>query len=103
MKSLGAAFLVAALLATSACGGGRPSQDDVSKALQKGVVSSKSKTDKLTLKKKQADCTAKVFVKSKLSDETLQKLVDDHVYTRSKKNDAVVTKLSAELKKCGAA
>lgn len=101
MKAVGAALAVAALLATSACGGGgRPSEADVSKALQKGVVSSTDKSDKLKLTKKQADCTAKIFVKSELTDEALQKMANDHIYARNKKNDAVVTKLGTKLQAC---
>ena len=69
VKKLGATVAVALLLATSACGGGRPSEAELSTAMQKGVKTS-DQTVKLT--KEQADCAAKVFVKSDVSDEALE-------------------------------
>ena len=68
VKKLGATVAVALLLATSACGGGRPSEEELSTAMQKGVKTN-DRTVKLT--KEQADCAAKIFVKSDLSDEAL--------------------------------
>ena len=70
------------------------------KALQDGVKSSKSSSNKLTLKKKQADCVAKAFVGSKLTDATLTSMVEDHTYQQSKANDKVLAGLSTQLAKC---
>ena len=60
-------------VALSACGGGgRPSQDDVAKAIKDQVGSSSSAlTDKVI------DCIAKEVVDSDLSDDTLNKLLDN--------------------------
>ena len=78
VKKLGATVAVALLLATSACGAGRPSADGaVDGDAEKGVKTN-GQTVKLT--KKQADCAAKIFVKSDLSDEALQAL--DRAATR---------------------
>ena len=98
MKKLGATVAVALLLATSACGGGRPSEDELSKSMQKGV-----KTDKQTVKltKKQADCAAKIFVKSDISDDALRAIADrDEKYKESKKDREALSKVTPDLAKC---
>lgn len=98
VKKLGATLAVALLLATSACGGGRPSEDELSKAMQKGV-----KTDDQTVKltEKQADCAAKIFVKSDISDDALRAIAErDEKYKESKKDRAALTKVSPDLAKC---
>ncbi len=98
VKKLGATVAVALLLATSACGGSRPSADELSKAMQKGV-----KTDKQTVKltKKQADCAAKIFVKSDISDDALKAIAErDDKYKESKKDRDALTKVSPDLAKC---
>ncbi len=51
-------------------GGGRPSADDLSQAIQ-----DEAGTDQVT--SEQADCVAGVFVDSDISDEGLQKIVDN--------------------------
>ena len=68
VKKLGLTVAVTLLLLTSACGG-RPSEADVSKGLQGGFQSG-GQNVKLT--KDQADCAAKIFVKSDISDDTLK-------------------------------
>lgn len=76
IKRLAAAGGLAILATTTlaACGdGGRPSVDEVSAALQKG--------DDAITEEKVADCMAKVFVDSDLSDETLRKAVEDENMT----------------------
>ncbi len=80
VKKLGATVAVALLLATSACGAGRPSAEELSTSMQKGVKTN-GRTVKLT--KDQADCAAKIFVKSDLSDEALQAIADATRRTRS--------------------
>ena len=98
VKKLGASLAVALLLATSACGGGRPSADELSTAMQKGV-----KTDNRTVKlpKNQADCAARIFVKSDLSDEALQAIADrDETFKESKKDAAALQKITDDLGAC---
>jgi hypothetical protein len=96
-KKLGVSLAVALLLATSACGG-RPSVADVSKGLQGGF---RSGGHNLKLTKQQADCAAKIFVKSKISDETLRAIADQNDnYKPSKKDGAVAEKISKDLAGC---
>ena len=98
VKKLGATVAVALLLATSACGGGRPSEAELSTAMQKGVKTN-DQTVKLT--KEQADCAAKIFVKSDLSDEALQALTErDQTYKESKKDAAALERISDDLGAC---
>ena len=98
VKRLGATVAVALLLATSACGAGRPSEEELSTAMQKGVKTN-DQTVKLT--KKQADCAAKIFVKSGLSDEALQAIADsDETYKATKKDDAALKKITDDLGAC---
>ncbi|RLV49328.1 hypothetical protein D9V37_12370 [Nocardioides mangrovicus] len=100
MKKTGAIIGAVLLLTSAGCGNSRPSTSDVSKALQDGVKSSKSSKSELKLKKKQADCVAKVFEASKLSDATLTSMVDDHTYKQNTTNDKVLAGLSTKLAKC---
>jgi hypothetical protein len=98
VKKLGATVAVALLLATSACGAGRPSEEELSTAMQKGV-----KTDDQTVKltKEQADCAAKIFVKSELSDEALQAITErDQTYKESKSDAAALEKIEDDLGAC---
>jgi serine/threonine-protein kinase RIO1 len=101
-KKLGASVAVALLLATSACGGGgRPSEGELSTAFQKGVKGSETSGQQLKLTKKQADCAAKIFEKSKISDEALRAIVDgDKKFKESKKDDAALKKVVPDLMKC---
>ena len=70
-KTLSAAFIVAALALTSACGGGsdRPSKGELSDQIVK------SSSGAIT--KKQADCAADAILDSKLSDEAIQAFADN--------------------------
>ncbi len=71
-KTLSAAFVVAALTLTSACGGGggdRPSADDVAAQLKKSAGSA--------ITDKQADCAAKAIVDSDLSDEAVKAVAEN--------------------------
>ena len=98
VKRLGATVAVALLLATSACGAGRPSEEELSTAMQKGVKTN-DQTVKLT--KEQADCAAKIFVKSGLSDDALQAIADrDETYKESKKDAAAFEKIKTDLGEC---
>jgi hypothetical protein len=99
VKKLGATVAVALLLATSACGGGRPSADELSTSMQTKGVTTNGRTVKLT--KDQADCAAKIFVNSDLSDEALQAIADsDETYKASKQDDAALKKITDDLGAC---
>ena len=99
VKKLGATVAVALLLATSACGDERPTADELSTSMQEKGVTTNGRTVKLT--KDQADCAAKIFVKSGLSDEALQAIVDsDETYKASKQDDAALRKITDDLGAC---
>lgn len=68
---IASAFLVLTL-ATACGGGGRPSVDELSDALQ-----SDDNVLGTGLEKDQADCVAKAFHESDVSDDTLRALVDN--------------------------
>jgi hypothetical protein len=97
-KSLTAAFIVAALSLT-ACGGGddgRPSKDEVKKAL-----TSKDSVFGSSIPKAAADCVAGVFVDSDLSDKTLNAIVDgDEGYDGTDKDKKALSGLTADIGKC---
>ncbi len=98
VKKLGATAAVALLLATSACAGSRPSGPELSSAMQKGV---KAGGEKLELTKKQADCAAKIFEKSDLSDKSLQALADRNSdYKESAADTKALKKILPKLQKC---
>ena len=99
VKKLAAAVTVALLLATSACGEERPTADELSTSMQKKGVTTDGRTVKLT--KDQADCAAKIFVKSGLSDEALQAIADsDETYKATKKDNAALEKIRDDLGAC---
>lgn len=84
-------------LALSACGGSaRPSQDEISKAItsKDSLIS--------TIPKDKADCFAKILEESKLSDKTLQALVEgDQDYKGTKKEASILTSLGSKaVKEC---
>ncbi|MDQ3155768.1 MAG: hypothetical protein M3Q98_03450 [Actinomycetota bacterium] len=95
MKKTGFTLIALALAFTTACGSDRPSQDEVSKSL-----TSKSSVMPTAMPKKQADCVAKVLVKSELSDKTLKALVaKDEKYKGTKKDQKVLTGLGTKITK----
>lgn len=98
LRKPGATVAVALLLATSACSGSRPSESDLSSALQKGV---KTSDQKLKLTKQQADCAAKLFEKSGLSDKSLQAIADRNSdYKEAAADKKALEKLLPRLQKC---
>lgn len=101
-KTLTAAFVVAALSLTSACGGGggdRPSKAEVKSALTK-----KDNVFGTTIPAKTADCIAGALVDSKVSDKTLQAIVDgDEKYKGSDKDKDALNGLQSDLTKCATA
>jgi hypothetical protein len=103
MRRFGAALAVGLLMATSACGGGdsRPSQDEISKALQKGGDSSVLGGTGAEVSKKSADCIAKVLEDSRISDRALRSIVDGtKSYTPSKADQAAAVGVAGKIVTC---
>jgi hypothetical protein len=100
-KTLTAAFVVAALSLTSACGGGddRPSKEEVKKAVTK-----KDGPFGGAIPKGSVDCVSEALVDSDLSDKTLQALVDnDKDYKSPKSDEKALTGLQKDITKCATA
>lgn len=98
-KKLGASLAVAVLLATSACGAGRPSESDLSKALQHGLDVVGIGTTHVP--KKTADCLARLLEKSKASDAFLKAVAsNDQQYRRSRQDDKVLRGLGTQGSGC---
>jgi hypothetical protein len=99
MKKIVALFTLLAVL-TACGGGGRPSTDDIAKALKDkgnpaGAALSTGAADDAI------DCIAKVLHDSDLSDDTLKALVDgDSDFSGNKDDAAAITKLAPEFAKC---
>jgi hypothetical protein len=96
-KSMSALFIVAALALTSACGGGddRPTQGEVEKAItsEKSVLGA--------IPDKAANCVAGVLVDSKVSDDTLNAIVEnDEDYKGTDKDKDALEGLQDDLGKC---
>jgi hypothetical protein len=100
-KTLTAAFVVAALSLSSACGGGG---DRPSKAEVKEAITSKDSVFGTSIPEKAADCIAGALVDSDVSDKTLQAIVDsDKDYKGSKKDKDALNGLQSDLTKCATA
>lgn len=98
-KSMSALFIVAALALTSACGGDdggdRPSKAEVKKA----ITSEKSVLG--TIPDEPADCVAGLLVDSKVSDDTLDAIVEkDPDYKGTDKDKDILEGLEDDLGKC---
>jgi hypothetical protein len=99
MKKLAALFTLMVVL-TACGGGGRPSTDDIAKALKdkgnpNGVAIASAASDDAI------DCLAKVLHDSDLSDDALQALVDgDSDFEGNKDDAAAIGKLTPEFAKC---
>jgi hypothetical protein len=103
MKKLTIALAAGLVFATTAaCSGGRPSADEISKTLQEpdNAVGSA-----VTMPKKGADCFAKAFHDSDLSDEALKAIVEkDNDYKASKADEKILTELGGTImEKCAKA
>jgi len=101
-KTLSAAFIVAALALTSACGGDgdgggdRPTTADVKKAItgEDSVFGS-------AIPDESADCISKALVDSDVSDKTLKAIVEsDEDYKGSKDDEAALKDLEGDFAKC---
>ena len=104
MKQIVALFtLLAVLTACGGSGGGRPSSDDIAKALKDqdnaaGEAFGASGVDEDTI-----DCIAEAFHDSDLSDEALQAIVDgDEDFTGSKDDQDIASDedFQADIAKC---
>ena len=103
MRRFGAALAVSVLLATSACGGGgsRPSQDELSQALQKGGDGSILGNGDTKVSKKAADCVAKVLEDSRISDRALKAIVDGtKSFSPSKADQTAAVGVANKIVKC---
>jgi len=97
-KTLSAAFIVAALALTSACGGGgdRPSKDEV-----KTAISKKDGAFGGAIPKGSVDCVAESLVDSDLSDKTLNALVEnDKDYKGTDDDKKALTGVQKDITKC---
>jgi hypothetical protein len=97
-KTLSAAFVVATLALTSACGGGgdRPSKDEVKTAITK-----KDGAFGGAIPKGSVDCVVDSLVDSDLSDKTLNALVEnDKDYKGSKADEKALTGVQKDITKC---
>ena len=102
VRKFGVVVAGAALLLTSACGGGdRPSADDVSKSLTDGKAGGLMNLPANTLTDKVADCLAKAIVDSDLSDDAVNALVDgDAKYKGGKDDTKAMTSVATKLADC---
>ena len=100
MKKIVAMFTLLVVLTACGGGGGRPSTDDIAKALtDKGNPIGASLGGAAS--KAAIDCIAKVLHDSKLSDDALQALVDGKAnYDGSKDDSAAMAGLTDDMSKC---
>jgi hypothetical protein len=97
-KTMSAAFIVAALALTSACGGGddRPTKSEV-----KSAITSDDSVFGTAIPAESADCVATALVDSDVSDKTLKAIVEsDEDYKGSKKDEKALTSLTDDFAKC---
>lgn len=98
-KTMSAAFIVAALALTSACGGGgddRPSKADI-----KTSITSKDSVFGSAIPKESADCVSSALVDSDISDKTLNAIVDgDEDYKGSDDDKDALADLQSKLTEC---
>ena len=97
-KTLALLTLLAVLTACGGGGGGRPSEDEIAKAL-KGNAEFSQITDGAS--DTVIDCIAKTLHDSDLSDEALQALVDgDENFDGNKEDTQALADVSADFAKC---
>jgi hypothetical protein len=102
MQKLGVALVTGVLLVTTACssGGTRPTQDELSTALQKGGGSVPG-IDSGKVSKKAADCVAKVLVGSRISDRALKAIIDGtKTYQPSTADQSAAIAVGSKIVKC---
>jgi len=100
MKKIAALFTLMVVLTACGGGGGRPSTDDIAKALKdkgnpNGVAIASAASDDAI------DCIAKVLHDSDLSDDALNALVDGDSDFEGNKDDAeAISGLTDDFAKC---
>jgi hypothetical protein len=100
MKKIVAVFTLLAVL-TACGGGGRPSTDDIAKALKDKDNPAGAAFGSSDAAAAAIDCIAKVLHDSDLSDDALQALVDgDEGFEGNKDDQAAIAKLTPEFAKC---
>ena len=100
MKKIVALFALLAVL-TACGGGGRPSEDDIAKALKDKSNPNSAGFAASGAADKAIDCIAKVLHDSDLSDEALQALVDGKSDYNAGKDDAkAIADISDDIGKC---
>jgi len=102
MKKIVALFTLLAVL-TACGGGGRPSEDDIAKALKDkdNVLGSTFTATAGEAGDKAIDCIAKVLHDSKVSDDLLQAIVDnDEKYKGDSDDQKALTDAIGDMTKC---
>jgi hypothetical protein len=100
MKKIVALFTLLAVL-TACGGGGRPSEDDIAKALKDNGNPAGAAFGSGGAADDAIDCIAKVLHDSDLSDDALQSLVDgDEDFETSKDDQEAIAKMTPEFAKC---
>jgi hypothetical protein len=98
-KTMSAAFIVAALALTSACGGddgGRPTKADI-----KTSITSEDSVFGSAIPEEAADCVAGALVDSDISDKTLNAIVEgDEDYKGSDDDKDALSDLTSKITKC---
>jgi hypothetical protein len=99
MKKIVALFTLLAVLTACGGGGGRPSEDEIAKALKdKGNPIGASVPDAAA---DVIDCIAKVLHDSDLSDDALQAIVDgDEDYGANSDDAKAMSELTPDMAKC---
>ncbi|WP_183407954.1 hypothetical protein [Nocardioides marmoriginsengisoli] len=102
VRKFGVVAATAALLLTSACGGGdRPSVDEVSKSLTDGKAGGLMSLPSSVMTDELADCMAKAIVDSKVSDDAVRALVDgDKDYKGDKDDTEALSGLGTKIAEC---
>jgi len=99
MKKIVALFTLLAVLTACGGGGGRPSQDDIAKALKDSDNPASAMATGAA--DEQIDCIAKALHDSDLSDEALQAIVDgDEDYKGDGEDEDALAGMAADVGKC---
>ena len=101
MKKFVALFTMLAVLTACGGGGGRPSEDDIAKALKDKDNAAGAAFQTVGTSDEIIDCVAKALHDSKLSDDALQAIVDgDGDYGADKEDSEAISGLTDDLIKC---
>jgi hypothetical protein len=101
MKKIVALLTLLAVLTACGGGGGRPSTDDIAKALKDEGNPAGAAFGSGGAADDAIDCIAKVLHDSDLSDDALQSLVDgDEGFETNKDDEEAIAKMTPEFAKC---